>query len=194
MLAERELDRLTQLGNDAPAVLSGRHEVLFDELGRQPHERPGAVLAFGGGRGALGVDVGADDLDVLDVDLGPVLEQPDGDRVGLLAGGAGHRPYAQRLAGPLGAYAFSQQVGRQAAQLVVFAVEIGLVDSKGVDELFDFSVGVAAQIGEIGPEGRDPERVHAVGDPSLDVIALGFAEQHAGASVEELADRAQFLL
>src|ERR1044071_2913008 len=63
-----ELDRLAQFGDDAPAVLSRRHEILLDELGRQPHERPGAVLACGSGRGTLGVDVGADDLDVLDID------------------------------------------------------------------------------------------------------------------------------
>src|SRR5689334_2672394 len=89
-----EMDRLAQFGNDSPAVLSCRREILFDELGRQPRERPGTILAFDGGGGALSVDVGADDLDVLDVDLGPILEQPDCDRVGLLAGGAGYRPYA----------------------------------------------------------------------------------------------------
>src|SRR4029079_6096970 len=60
--------------------------------------------------------------------------------------------------------------------------------------MLDASLSVAAQIGEIGPEGSDPERAHALGDSPLDIIALGLAEQHAGASVEELADRAEFLL
>src|SRR5215207_943932 len=76
-----ELDRLAQFGNDAPALLSHPYEIPLDELGRQPHERPGTILALGRGRGALGIDVGPDDLDVLD-DLGPVFEQPDGNGVG----------------------------------------------------------------------------------------------------------------
>jgi hypothetical protein len=88
-----------------------------------------------GGRHALCVDIGADDLDVLDVDLGPVLQQPDGDRIGLFSGGAGNRPYPERLARPLGQDTLGQQVGGQAAQLVFLAIEIGLVDREGVDEL-----------------------------------------------------------
>ena len=78
---------------------------------------------------------------------------------------------------------------------MVFAIEIGLVDGEGVDELLDFAVGVAAQVGEVGREGRDaPSGAHAIGDPALDVVALGLGEHHAGAPVEEIADRAEFLL
>ena len=44
---------------------------------------------------------------------------------------------------------------------------------------------VAAQMGEVGREGRDAEDGHAVGDAALDVVALGLGEDHAGAPVEK---------
>ena len=77
---------------------------------------------------------------------------------------------------------------------MLLAIEIGLVDREGVDELLDLAVGVAAQVGEVGREGRDLESGHALGDAALHVIALGLGEEHAGAPVEEIADLAEFLL
>ncbi len=47
----------------------------------------------------------------------------------------------------------AQQVGREARELVLFAIEVGLVDREGVDELLDLAVDVGAQPREIRLEG-----------------------------------------
>ena len=41
-----ELHRLAQVVDDVPAVLAGRHEVLLDQVGRQPHQRALAEYAL----------------------------------------------------------------------------------------------------------------------------------------------------
>jgi len=70
---------------------------------------------------------------------------------------------------------------------VLLAIEIGLVDSEGVDELLDLAAHTAVQAREIAGEGSRAGRRHPLVQPALDVIALGFAEQHAGAAIQEIA-------
>ena len=139
---------------DSPALRASGHEIFVDQLGRQPHQRALAENARARRFQHIGVDIGADDLDVMRVHLRPVLQQPDGDGIGLLAGRAGHRPDAESLRLAAWPHPLGQQIGRQAGELVIFAVEIGLVDGEGVDESLDLAVQIAAQAGEIAGEGR----------------------------------------
>ena len=50
---------------------------------------------------------------------------------------------------------------------MLLAVEVGLVDGEGVDELLDLAFRIAAQAREIGREGRESRRRHAVGDAAI---------------------------
>ena len=79
-------------------------------------------------------------------------------------------------------------------ELMVLAVEVGLVDRERVDELLDLAAHVAAQPGEIAGEGAGAGRRHPIGDAALDVVSLGLGEDHPGAPVEEFAQPAELLL
>ena len=52
-----------------------------------------------------------------------------------------------------------QQIGGQACELVLFAIEIGLVDGERVDELLDLAVHVGAQPREVVLEGPRVRRL-----------------------------------
>ena len=77
---------------------------------------------------------------------------------------------------------------------MVFAVEIGLVDREGVDQMFDLMVRIGAQRGEIRLERVRAGGRHALGDAAVDVIALVVVKQHPGSSIEKLAKPPDVLL
>src|SRR6185437_14992336 len=97
-----------------------------------------------------------------------VLEEPDGDRIGLLAGRARCRPDAYAVTGWFGAQSLGEQVIRQAPQLIVFAVEVGLVDGEGIDELLDLVARIGAQAVKITREGWGARSGHALPNAPLD--------------------------
>ena len=72
------------------------------------------------------------------------------------------------------------------AELVVLAIEIGLVDGEAVDEQLGLA-GLAQQQAEIGGETVGVGGGDALGHAPVDIVALGFAEQHSRAAVQELA-------
>ena len=100
-----------------------------------------------------------------------------------------------RIASPgcLFAQPLLEQVVRQALELVVLTVEVGLIDGEGIDELLDLAVSVGAQASEIARKGRRVGGGHALPDAPLDVIALGLGEYHSGASVEIFAERSKLV-
>ena len=77
---------------------------------------------------------------------------------------------------------------------MVFPIEIGLVDGEGIDEVLDLALDVAAQPRKVARERAGPGGGHALDDAAFDVIPLGFGEDHAGTSVEKLAQSAKLLL
>src|SRR4051794_38291718 len=95
-----------------------RLEIALDESGRQPGESsdpvsPGACLCE-----RVRINIRSHDLDVVGIDQAPVLEQPDGDRIGFLTCRAGHRPDTQEVAGPFGESYPWQDVSAQCRELV----------------------------------------------------------------------------
>jgi hypothetical protein len=76
---------------------------------------------------------------------------------------------------------------------MVFAVEIRFVDGESIDELLDFPAGVGTQAREITRERAGARRQHALEHAALHVVALGFGEDHPGATVDEFTEPAELV-
>ena len=87
-----------------------------------------------------------------------------------------------------------EKIGRHAAELMILAIEIGLVDRERVDEMLDLVVGVGAQHGEIGLERGRSGGGNPLGEAAVDVIALVVVERHAGAAIKKFAEAPDILL
>src|ERR1700735_4555599 len=87
---------------DQVEIAGSRHvlcdvlEIAGDDVARQPHQRTVAIDTLGGGLECPGIDIRPEDLDIVVVDLRPVLHQPKCDRIRFFAGRARDRPDADR--------------------------------------------------------------------------------------------------
>jgi hypothetical protein len=77
---------------------------------------------------------------------------------------------------------------------MILAVEIRFIDREGVDQVLDFTLRLAAQVGEVVREPAARCCCHPVRNPTLDEIALAFREDHARPAIEKLGQPAKFLL
>ena len=66
------------------------------------------------------------------------------------------------LTGRFDTQALSQQVGRQAAKLIIFAIKVCFIYREGIDEMLDLTVEIAAQPGEIIGKGRRSRGGHTI--------------------------------
>ena len=71
-----EAHRFAQIVYDLAAMTLFGLKIGGDQLFRQPLQRARSKASCDGRLDCLGVDVGADDLDIIGVDKGPVFEQP----------------------------------------------------------------------------------------------------------------------
>src|ERR1700704_237735 len=144
-----ELKGAAELGQDTIAAIVKLGEVTRNQILRKAHE---GTLAVGSGfRGPKHgrIDIRPDDLDLVSINLVPVLQEPDGDRIRFLAGRAWHRPDADRLSRLLLRGNHLQERRGQAAKLVILAIEISLVDGEAVDQMLDLVVGIRPQRREV---------------------------------------------
>lgn len=174
-----KLHRLPEIVENEPSLIVELLEISGNEIRWQAHQRALPEDAGAGRPEHACIDVGAHDLDVEIVDLGPVLKQPNRNRIGLLAGRAWRRPYPYRVPGPLFLDALAQQVIGQAFELMILAVKIRLVDREGVDDVFDLVPDFAAQKGEICGKAVDRRRGHTLGNASFDVVSFRFGKHHS---------------
>ena len=88
----------------------------------------------------------------------------------------------------------AEQVRCHAAELMLLAIEVGLIDREGIDEVLDLVVGIRPQQGEIGLERRRSGRGNALREPAIDVVPLVVGKRHAGPAIEKFAQPANILL
>src|SRR6187551_3660046 len=182
-----ELNRVAQSGIDSIGIGGNSFKVARDKLPRQFHERARTINPFGCGRERARVDVRPDDLDLVIVDLGEILHQPDPDRIGLFAGGARHGPDPDRLVRAPVTDNRTEQIGRHTAELMLLAEEVRLIDGKGINEVLDLAIEIRSQQGKIRLERRRAARSHAFIETAVDVVTLVVGKQHAGPAIEEFA-------
>src|ERR1700753_2611058 len=77
---------------------------------------------------------------------------------------------------------------------MVFAIEIRLIHSKGVDKMLDLLAEIGAQLREVSRERRRAGCSNPVQHATLDIISLCLCKNDAGMAIEELAKAAKFLL
>src|SRR4030081_3594583 len=147
-----ELNGAAELGQDAIAPVIEPGEVSRDQILREGHEGTLAIGSRLGGSKHGRIDIRADDLDFVSIDLVPVLQKPDGDRIWLFPGRAWDRPDSERLSRLLRRGNHLEKRRGQAAKLVVLPVEIGLVDGEAVDQMLDLVIGIRPQRREVDLE------------------------------------------
>src|SRR5450756_2030484 len=137
----------------------------------------------------ISVDVGRHDLDVVVIDLRPVLKKIHRDRIGLLSGRAGHRPDTDTVAlATLGDHLGKDPVG-QAIELMILAVEIGLVDRQQIDQDLNLTIGIVPpQALEVVLDAGGPGLLDPLDQALVDKIALVFSEGDAGTPIKILAE------
>src|SRR6202021_2805488 len=81
-----EFDGAPQSLVDLMIAVGDGLEIAGDDVARQPHQRTVAIDTLGGGLECPGIDIRPEDLDIVVVDLRPVLHQPKCDRIRFFAG------------------------------------------------------------------------------------------------------------
>ena len=87
-----------------------------------------------------------------------------------------------------------QKVGGHAAELMILAVEVGLIHGESVDQMLDLVVGVGAQGREIRLERRRSGGDYPLGKTTVDVVSLVVVKQHSGAAIKKFAEPPDLLL
>jgi hypothetical protein len=70
---------------------------------------------------------------------------------------------------------------------MVFAIKIGFVHGQGVNELFNLTIQIAAQSGEIARKGTGTGALHALEHAPFHVVAFGLGEDDAGPAIQKFA-------
>ncbi len=146
MLTGREAYRRARVIMDLPFVVFGRGEILFDHARREPHECAFAIGSFGSRSQHVGIDVRPDDSRFR------TRRRAASSRATTLRSSTAPRRSstaptkyesncpARFLLDPL-----RQQIRGETFELMLFAIEVRLVDREGIDDLLDLFLRIRPQ-------------------------------------------------